>query len=61
MSFLSSAVFILPVILYLIIIGVIIWLIMRLIRATEKIAFNTERIASALSQRNKIEGDKNKE
>jgi len=50
-----------PIILYTILIGFVIWLVMRLIRANEKVAFNTERIANALAHRNKIEDDKNKE
>lgn len=51
--------FIIPLIIYAIIVGVIIWLVLRLIRANEKIALNTERIAIALA--NRIEIDRKKE
>ena len=50
--------FIIPLIIYAIIVGVIIWLVLRLIRANEKIAFNTERIAIALTERNEIDRKK---
>jgi uncharacterized membrane protein YqiK len=50
--------FIIPIIIYAIIVGVIIWLVLRLIRANEKIALNTERIAIALANRNEIDRKK---
>ncbi|MAO65151.1 MAG: hypothetical protein CL666_09145 [Balneola sp.] len=53
----SSAAFIIPVILYLVIIGLIVWLAVRFVRSNERIADNTERIAKALSDRNRIERD----
>lgn len=48
-----------PIILYTILIGFVIWLVMRLIRANEKVAFNTERIANALIDRNELERKRN--
>lgn len=50
--------FIIPLIIYAIIIGVIIWLVLRLIRANEKIALNTDRIAKALAERSKVDRKK---
>lgn len=51
-------IFIIPLLIYAIIVGVIIWLVLRLIRANEKIAFNTERIAITLAERNEIDRKK---
>lgn len=56
--FLSELFMLIPFILYMIIIAFVIWLIMRLIRANEKVAFNTERIANALIDRNELERKK---
>lgn len=54
----TALAFIAPLIIYLIVLGFIIWLIMRLIRSNEKIANNSERIAKALMDRNEIERQK---
>jgi flagellar biogenesis protein FliO len=51
----GAAAFLIPAIIYLIIVGFVIWLIMRLIRSNERIASNTEKIANALIDRNEIE------
>lgn len=48
-----------PLIIYTLLIGFVIWLVMRLIRANEKVAFNTERIANALIDRNELERKRN--
>lgn len=47
-----------PLIIYLTVLGFVIWLVMRLIRSNEKIAFQSERIANALTDRNEIERKK---
>lgn len=47
--------FLIPAIIYLIVVGFVIWLIMRLIRSNERIAANTEKIANALIDRNEFE------
>lgn len=56
--FTSSFVMIVPLIIYAFLICFMIWLIMRLIRANEKIAFNSERIANALIDMNELERKK---
>jgi flagellar biogenesis protein FliO len=53
--------FIVPLIIYLIIFGFVIWLVVRLIRSNEKIAFQSERIANALIDKNEIERKKMQE
>jgi hypothetical protein len=50
--------FFIPLITYAIVICVVVWLAMRLIRANEKIAMNTDKIARALADRNEIERNK---
>jgi hypothetical protein len=54
----SSLAFLVPVILYVIVLGTILWLVMRLVRSNERIADNTGRIAKELSDRNRMEREK---
>lgn len=46
-SIVSPFALLIPIILYLTVLGVVFWLVMRLIRSNEKIAQQTERIAMA--------------
>jgi len=54
----SSAVFLVPIIIYLVVIGFVVWLVVRLVKSNERIADNTDRIARAISDRNQIEREK---
>lgn len=60
-SFFSPVALLIPIVIYVIILGIIFWLVMRLIRSNEKIAFHSERIANALTDRNEIEREKMKQ
>ena len=55
---LGSLAFLIPAIIYLVIIGFVIWLIVRLVRSNEDIAENTAHIARALHEKNRIESQK---
>jgi flagellar biogenesis protein FliO len=50
--------FLVPVVIYLVVIGFVIWLVIRLVKSNERIADNTDRIARAISDRNQIEREK---
>ncbi|WP_421773642.1 hypothetical protein [Gracilimonas sp.] len=54
----GSLAFFIPVILYVIVLGTILWLVMRLVRSNERIADNTDRIARGIKERNLIEKEK---
>ncbi|WP_020404408.1 hypothetical protein [Gracilimonas tropica] len=59
-SVLGPMAFIIPAIIYLVIIGLVIWLVLRLVRSNEEIAQNTAMIAQYLKQRNAMEREQDK-